>query len=113
VIILGIRDRGNIKWTAMMLPEHVKLLRDWKEEDRIQQKPELDEQKLEEMNEMIHWAMASNRTLSFVHFEDDEYKILIGNIHYADPIQHLLRIVDGFGDRHDLKLQDILDIRYL
>lgn len=96
-----------------MLPEHVTLLREWKEGDRVKQKPELDEQKLEEMNEMIHWAMAENRTLSFVHFEDDEYKILIGNIHYADPVRHLLRIVDEFGDRYNLKLQDILDIRYL
>ncbi|WLD91922.1 YolD-like family protein [Alkalihalobacillus sp. AL-G] len=110
---MGIRDRGNIKWTAMMLPEHVKLLRDWKEEDRIQQKPDLDEQKLEEMNDIIHEAMASNRTLSFVHFESDGYKILIGNIHYADPVHHILRIVNEFGDRQDLKLQDILDIRYL
>ncbi|WP_257347878.1 YolD-like family protein [Pseudalkalibacillus decolorationis] len=110
---MGIRDRGNIKWTAMMLPEHVKLLRDWKEEDRIQQKPELDEQKLEEMNEIIYEAMASNRPLSFIHFENTEYKILIGNIHYADPVQSILRIVSEFGDRHDLRLQDILDVRYL
>ncbi|MCF6408333.1 YolD-like family protein [Pseudalkalibacillus salsuginis] len=110
---MGIRDRGNIKWTAMMLPEHVKLLRDWKEEDRIQKRPELDEQKLEEMNEIIHEAMAFNQTLSFVYFERERYRILVGDIHYADPVRKELRIVDEFGDRHDLKLKDILDIRYL
>jgi hypothetical protein len=110
---LGIRDRGNIKWTSMMLPEHVKLLRDWKEEERIQKKPELDEQKLEEMNETINEAMAYNQTLSFVYFEDYEYRILIGHIHYADSVRKELRIVDEFGDRHDLKLEDILDIRHL
>lgn len=26
-----IQDRGSIKWTAMMLPEHVKLLREYNE----------------------------------------------------------------------------------
>ncbi|MCF6137690.1 YolD-like family protein [Pseudalkalibacillus berkeleyi] len=110
---MSIRDRGNIKWTSMMLPEHVKLLRDWKEEERIWNRPELDEQKLEEMNEIINEAMAHNQTLSFVYFEDYDYKILIGNIHYADSFRKELRIVDEFGDRLDLKLQNILDIRYL
>ncbi len=33
-----IRDRGNIKWTAMMLPEHVKLLREWQEQDQVREK---------------------------------------------------------------------------
>ncbi|TFI48759.1 YolD-like family protein, partial [Diaphorobacter sp. DS2] len=36
-----IRDRGRIKWTSMMLPEHVKLLRDWAKEDTYEQKREL------------------------------------------------------------------------
>ncbi len=110
---MSIRDRGNIKWTSMMLPEHVKLLRDWKEEERLRKKPELDEQKLEEMNETINEAMAYNETLSFVYFSAYEYKLLVGNIHYADPVRKELRIVDEFGDRYDLKLQDIVDIRHL
>ncbi|WP_349407670.1 YolD-like family protein [Pseudalkalibacillus sp. SCS-8] len=110
---MSIRDRGTIKWTSMMLPEHVRLLRDWKEEERLRKRPELDEQKLEEMNETIHEAMAYNLALSFVYFEQYDYKMLVGHIHYADPVKKELRIVDEFGDRYDLKLQDILDIRYL
>ena len=27
-----IRDRGTIKWTAMMLPEHVQKIKQWKRE---------------------------------------------------------------------------------
>lgn len=29
-----LRDRGNMKWTAMMLPEHVKMLKEWGEEEQ-------------------------------------------------------------------------------
>ncbi|WP_148795752.1 YolD-like family protein, partial [Rossellomorea marisflavi] len=47
-----IRDRGKIKWTSMMLPEHVKMLRDWAEEDSFEKRRELDEQELEMMNEV-------------------------------------------------------------
>ena len=29
-----IHDRGRMKWVSMMLPEHVRLLREWAQEDR-------------------------------------------------------------------------------
>lgn len=47
------RDRGTIKWNAMMLPEHVKLLREWKTEDEKAEKPNLDEWALEELSMQI------------------------------------------------------------
>ena len=50
------RDRGTMKWNAMMLPEHVKLLREWKEEDRRVERPDFDEWALEEMNVQIEAA---------------------------------------------------------
>jgi len=34
-----IRDRGNIKWTAMMLSEHVTELRRWQDEDHYEERP--------------------------------------------------------------------------
>jgi len=37
------KDRGNIKWTSLMLPEHVQMVKEiWKEEEKVQ-KPVLDE----------------------------------------------------------------------
>lgn len=47
------KDRGTIKWNAMMLPEHVKLLREWQSEDMLVEKPELDEWALQEMSEQL------------------------------------------------------------
>lgn len=48
-----IRDRGNIKWNAMMLPEHVKKLREWKKQDEYEEKPELDEFTLQDISEQL------------------------------------------------------------
>lgn len=50
------KDRGTIKWNAMMLPEHVKLLREWQSEDMLVEKPELDEWALQEMSEQLATA---------------------------------------------------------
>lgn len=51
-----IRDRGNIKWNAMMLPEHVKMLREWHAQDDYVQKPELDEWALQELSDQLQIA---------------------------------------------------------
>ena len=50
------RDRGTIKWNAMMLPEHVKMLREWQVEDKIEQRPELNEWALQEIAELLQNA---------------------------------------------------------
>ena len=51
-----IRDRGNIKWNAMMLTEHVTLLREWQEQDQYIEKPQLDEWALQELSEQLQLA---------------------------------------------------------
>lgn len=50
-----IQDRGNIKWASMMLPEHLELLREYKQE-RTEQPRELTEWELEELQKTIDQA---------------------------------------------------------
>ncbi|HEY4601282.1 MAG TPA: YolD-like family protein [Cerasibacillus sp.] len=51
-----IKDRGTKKWTSIMLPEHVKALRELnKELDKVQ-KPILDEQKIWENEVKLQMA---------------------------------------------------------
>ncbi|MEK5270553.1 YolD-like family protein [Aeribacillus sp. FSL K6-8394] len=105
-----IQDRGGIKWTAMMLPEHVKLLREYNESLDKVEKPVLDEQKYEEFNEVICEAMEENITLQFTYYQKGEIKKLVGNIHYIDQLKRELRIVDYLTKKHVLKLGDIIEI---
>ena len=51
-----IRDRGNIKWTAMMLPEHVVELRKWMDQDNYTERPELNEWDLQSIQEELEIA---------------------------------------------------------
>ncbi|KMM38010.1 YolD-like family protein [Guptibacillus hwajinpoensis] len=105
-----IRDRGNIKWTSMMLPEHVKELRDWKAEERRKSKPMLDEQKMEEMNEIICEAMEFHHPLYFHYFEKGETKILYGYVHYLDQLSKELRILDKDERKRKVALSDLIHI---
>jgi YolD-like protein len=58
---MTIRDRGNIKWASMMLPEHLKELRKYLNEDYYDiPEPTLDEQQLVEINTFILESMEGN-----------------------------------------------------
>ncbi|QFT89607.1 YolD-like protein [Bacillus sp. THAF10] len=105
-----IRDRGTIKWTSMMLPEHVKLLRDWTKEDTYETKPELDEQRLEELNDLFCDAMETGREVTITYFEKRRYHLFVGAVHHLDPLNERLHVVDKFGDAGWLRVKDILDI---
>ncbi len=51
-----IRDRGNIKWSAMMLSEHVRELRKWVDQDNYTDRPELNEWDLQSIQEELELA---------------------------------------------------------
>lgn len=108
-----IRDRGRIKWTAMMLPEHVKLLRDWVREDQYEKKITIDEQQLELMNEVLMEAMEFDQFVAITYYQNHNYEMVIGKVHYWDEIAYKLHIADRFKEMHRISLADIADIRLI
>ncbi|PLS01660.1 YolD-like family protein [Neobacillus cucumis] len=106
-----IRDRGKIKWTSMMLPEHVKLLRDWVKEDQYETKREMDEQQLELMNETISEAIEFNQFVTITYYQNRKYEMVIGKIHYWDELTQKLHVIDHFEEVHRIPITDIADIR--
>lgn len=58
-----IRDRGTMKWTAMTLPEHLALIRVWKQEQFYDKKRELAEWELEEIEQTIQRAIKMQKLI--------------------------------------------------
>jgi hypothetical protein len=106
-----IRDRGRIKWTSMMLPEHVKMLRDWVKEDQYEQKREMDEQQLVLMNEVLSEAFEFNQCVTITHYQKRNYEIVIGKINCWDELTQRLHVVDRFEEVHHIPIHAIADIR--
>ena len=90
-----IRDRGNIKWTAMMLPEHVKLLQEWKAQDENVEKPELDEWGLQDLNEQLQIAYANNLEVELSIWKEKRIFKVIGIITKLDTKSASLYLEDG------------------
>lgn len=105
-----IKDRGSIKWTSMMLPEHVKQLRDWEREEEEKGRNDLDEQQLEEMNQQIYMAMEEANPVSVLCRNARGNQSIEGRIHYYDPYRQLLRMINAAGERQDVPLASIVRI---
>lgn len=89
------RDRGNIKWTSLMLPEHVKELRRYINEVYYDvPETSIDEQRMEEMNELILEAMEYNFPLTFIIYKNRRFEKIDGHIHFIDSIKMEFRIID-------------------
>src|SRR5689334_2415368 len=105
-----LRDRGTLKWTAMMLPEHVQSLKEVLiDEEKIDQ-PILDEQHIEEFEILIYEAMEYNWTLTFKVFDNGFVNEIKGSTHYFDSIKKQLRIKDGNNHIHYVFIKDLIDV---
>jgi len=74
-----IKDRGNIKWASMMLPEHLELLREYKEE-HMEQPRELTEWELEELQKTIDQALTQQLTIKLEVWKDAKITQWTGTI---------------------------------
>jgi len=90
-----IRDRGNIKWNAMMLPEHVKLLREWHEKNDDVVKPELDEWALQELSEQLQIAFKNRTQVELKIWETAHIFTAAGIISKLDDTKGTLYLEDG------------------
>ncbi|RXI96433.1 YolD-like family protein [Anaerobacillus alkaliphilus] len=108
---MTIRDRGNIKWTSMMLPEHVAMVREIYANQYKVAKPQLDEQEIEELERVIGEGMREQATLVFTYWSNGYYKTFMGKVYGFNQMRQSLKILDQFGDRVELKMSDLIDVR--
>jgi hypothetical protein len=71
-----INDRGSIKWTAMMLPEHVERLRQMKKGIDDDYMPEIDEQQLQDMSFKVTHALHNSETVHITYYDAFDHQRL-------------------------------------
>lgn len=79
-----LHDRGNMKWTAMMLPEHLVEIKKWKEEQFYDKKRELTEWELEEIEQTIQRAFKLRKLVKLTLWEHNKLHDKVGLITGAD-----------------------------
>lgn len=79
----------------MMLPEHVKLLREWQEEDRLVAKPLLDEAQLEQMNANLQRAYTQRCPIDLKIWEKTAIYRVSGIIQKMNTVEQSVELENG------------------
>jgi len=110
----NLRDRGNIKWTSLMLPEHVEMLKAvWKEDTRVE-KGILEEDKAAEIDFKLQMAIKDDLTLEIMHHNGFNYSHSKVKLISIDRTQ--MRLKATYQDTKEysyIMLSDIYDVNIL
>ncbi|WP_066189359.1 YolD-like family protein [Amphibacillus sp. Q70] len=101
-------ERGTIKWTSLMLPEHVQMLNEWTEEDNWKTKPILDEQQIEENSMKLQLAIHNNLTVEIKHYKDRYFHMAKGKLYKIDIVNKYIKIDNE--ERTKINLNDLIDV---
>lgn len=102
---MKVNDRGTMKWTSLMLPEHIEMLNKmWKEQD-YKEMPELDEQQIAEKNLLLQEALENDLKIRIKHFADHDHKIIEGYLLHIDILNKRL-----FFDDIEIKIENIIEV---
>ena len=104
---ITMHDRGNIKWTSLMLPEHVELLQNFFDENKIE-KPILSEDKLEEIQYTLEEAFHHKLALAITYFKRDKKLGVQGEIEKFNPLQQVLVLQTFDKETVQIPIQSIL-----
>ncbi|GGB27006.1 hypothetical protein GCM10011409_00360 [Lentibacillus populi] len=99
-----VNDRGTIKWTSIMMPEHIKLLNDMWEELERKEKPILDDQQKLEIGYKLQCAIKDDLTVEVKYFNDGDYLTAKEKLHMID--RQNIRLCDG----REIPFDDVLDV---
>lgn len=107
-----VRDRGSKKWVAMMLPEHVKMLREYGEEIKKEPRPDLNEFDYEIIEEQIVLAMKRNVEIKVKRWKEGEFIYNRGTIQWIDLRKRTIELEDSFRS-FELPIDEIIDVTLL
>jgi len=103
-----VQDRGNIKWTTLMLPEHAEMLKELWEEDRKIHKPILDPQEIESMNRQLMEAYEQQLTITLSVYENGGEMDYTGKIKSMDKERQRLIIKKEISKQVTIRFEDVI-----
>lgn len=104
-----IKDRGRIKWTALMLPEHVDMIREWYEKDEQVPKPDLNEFDLQLIQEEMEIALKRQCNVIIHSWKTGVIHTNRGIIQGIDARSRMLIYGDQF-EKHRLPMDEVVSI---
>lgn len=106
-----INDRGRIKWAPFLIPEHKKRIAQFYEALDEVNKPELDEQFLEQMQETIAEAMETGAEVTVTFHVHKQFRTIEGTIYRVDPFTREITLDSSGGERVRIRFDYITNFQ--
>ncbi|MCM3024615.1 YolD-like family protein [Heyndrickxia ginsengihumi] len=108
-----IKDRGNKKWVAMMLPEHVEMIKQINIDLEKQEQPILDEDKIQELETRISYSLQYHLPVDFKIWIDGFEQHISGYVQSIDHVQRKFKLRDMNDNVKYINFSEIVDIRIM
>lgn len=108
------RDRGTIKWTSLMLPEHVEMIKNlWKEDERVE-KGIIDEQKAAEVDFLLQRAWKDDLTVKARVHNGFDYEDVILKLKQLNKAERRVNAINWkTKEPYSFRLDDLADLAIL
>ena len=107
-----IKDRGNIKWQGLFLPEHVEMIRAWREEDNRVEKPDLTDFDFQMIQEELEIAMKRRCTVKIQTWKDAQFHYHEGIVEDIDFRTKVIIYNDSVKNRR-IPVDEVISITML
>ena len=107
-----LNERGSKKWVAIMLPEHVKRIREYEAEQKRIPRPILDEFDMQVMEETIEIACKRKSWVRLKIWRNGELHLHEGNLVSVDLHRRTISLDNSIGIK-PYKLDEIVDVTIL
>lgn len=102
------KDRGTMKWTSILLPEHIEMLNKMWQEQENKEMPELDEQQILENKLLLQEALEHDLPISIKHFANYDHLINEGFLLRVDGLNQIIYLEDT-----EIKFNNIIEVNLL
>jgi hypothetical protein len=107
---MNLKDRGNKKWNSLMLVEHQKKLKELKLNENNQEKPELDQQQLADINLKIQKSLNENLPVTIIYYENKRIKKTKGLILKIKEYKKEIKIKINSNQFLNLAFEQIIEV---
>lgn len=88
----NIRDRGNIKWTSMMLVEHKNMLQELGNQQRDVDPPNLEEDQWEMIQHCVALSLQQKKEIHLTYWKDKRFCVIKGIVTDFDGLTGMISI---------------------
>ncbi|MGM0411167.1 MAG: YolD-like family protein [Bacillota bacterium] len=111
---MSIKDRGNIKWTSLMLVEHREKLEKLKRSENKIKKPELSEEKLNRLDYLFKKALNKNLNIKITYYQRKHLHQWKGKIKKISPENSQVIFYNNKkNEKLKINLEDIVNIELM